>query len=64
MARKSLSVAEIRTKNLTILAVSEYETEYDNCIPSDDDGEIDEVVPALDISDEDADNYQKLLSKP
>ena len=28
------------------------------CIPFDDDGEIDEVVPALDISDKEADNYR------
>ena len=60
MARKSLSVAEIRTmlaekfNNIS----SEFEIEDGNCIPSDDDGGIDEVVPALDITDEEAENYQ------
>ena len=60
LARKSLSVAEIRTmlaekfNNIS----SEYEIEDCNCIPSDDDGEIDEVVPDLDISDEEAESYQ------
>ena len=60
MARKILSVAEIRTmlaEKFNDIS-SEYEIEDDNCIPSDDDGEIDEVVPALDISDEEAENYK------
>ena len=37
---------------------SEYELEDRNYIPSDDVGEIDEVVPALDISGEEAESYQ------
>ena len=61
MVRKSLSVAEI----WTVLAEkfndnrSKYEIEDDSCIPSNVDGETDEVVPALNISDEEAENNQK-----
>ena len=36
---------------------SEDEIEDDDYIPSDDDDEIDEIVQALDISDEEADDY-------
>ena len=60
MDRNSLSDAEIRTmlaEKFNDIS-SEYEIEDGNCIPSDDDGEVDEVVPALDISDEEAENYQ------
>ena len=65
MARKSLSDEEIRM----ILAEelynnsSEDEIEDDDYIPSDDDGEIDEIVPALDISDEEADDYQSIAEQ-
>ena len=60
MAPKSLSVAEIRTMLTEYFynICSGYEIEYGNCILSDDDVEIEEVVPALDILDEEAENYQ------
>ena len=37
---------------------SEDELEHHDYISSDDDGEIDEIVPALDISDEELEDYQ------
>ena len=37
---------------------SEYEIEYGNCVPSHNDDEIDEFVPAPDISDEEAVTYK------
>ena len=42
---------------------SENETEDNDHIPSDGNGEIDEIVPAFDISDEEAEITKKLLSK-
>ena len=60
MARKSLSDAEIRTMLAEQLddSSSEDETENYDYISSDDDGEIDEIVPALDISDEEVEDNQ------
>ena len=65
MARLSLSDKEIRT----ILAEemydnsSEDEIEDDDYIPSDDDCEIDEIVPAFDISDEESYDYQSITEQ-
>ena len=64
MALRSLPVVEIRmmlAEKFNDIS-SEYEIEDGNCIPFDDDGEVDEVVPAFDISDEEAENYQILTS--
>ena len=42
---------------------SENEAENDDYIPSDDNGEIDETVPGLDISDEEGEDCQKITEQ-
>ena len=55
MAQQYISDKEIRT----ILAEEMFNnsSEDDDYIPSDDDDEIDEIVTALEISDEETDDY-------
>ena len=60
MTRKSLSDAEIRTmlaKEFDDIS-SEDEIEDHDYISSEVDGEIDDIVPALDITDEEIEDYQ------
>ena len=60
MAQKSLLVSEIRmmlTEEFNAI-INEDEIEYDYYIPSHADGEINEIVLGLDISDEEDEGYR------